>query len=239
MFCKICQNFMDITNIVGSQEKTQNGGNNDNTVNISSSSDFDITDDYIKNNENQAEQSLYQISDIISEQELNEIFGGYKKDGLNNELKDEDLMDADLSEIIKNPTFLKLSTHKKTMVINKFNEQTQKEIGKISKSTDSIVNKECYFYCKTCGYYEVIPDKTFIFSRGDEKKDDVYNLRFIKYKNDPTLPKTKKYTCINDKCSTHDEPKIKNAVFYRKKGSYITRYICTICDSYWDTFIEK
>ena len=46
-------------------------------------------------------------------------------------------------------------------------------------------------------------------------------------------------TCINDKCSTHKEPQLKNAVFYRQKGSYTTRYICTVCDSFWNTFIEK
>ncbi len=214
---------MDITNIIGSQEKTQSGGLVDSSVNISSSSDFDITEDTInEDGKNISEEN-------ISEEELNNIFGGADKDNLN----------YDLNEVLKNPTFLKLSSHKKSLVINKINEKTQKEIGKISKSTDSVVDKECYFYCKTCGYYEVIPERTFIFSRGDEKKDDIYNFGFIKYKNDPTLPRTKKYSCINDECSTHKEPKIKDAVFYRKKGTYTTRYICTVCDSYWDTFVEK
>jgi hypothetical protein len=85
----------------------------------------------------------------------------------------------DVDELLKDPSFNKLTNDEKSIVINKFNERTRQELGKISKSSDSVVTKECYFYCKNCGYYEVIPDKMFIFSRGDEKKDDIYNINFI------------------------------------------------------------
>ncbi len=168
-----------------------------------------------------ASSSDFEVSETVSDVSIDKFIG----------IKNID-------ELIKDQAFNKLTNEEKTLVINKFNEQS-KELGKISKSTDSVVSKECYFYCKTCGYYEVIPDRMFIFSRGDEKKDDIYNTNFINNKNDPTLPNTKKYTCINDKCATHKDPKMKNAVFYRQKGSYTTRYICTICDSFWNTFIEK
>lgn len=226
MFCKICQNFMDITNNISAIEKPQNGGdiNDDEIINIStSSSDFDV-------NISETIDSSKKTTVKSSEKLLEELIGGSDE---------ETLKKVNIDSLIKNPAFNKLSNNEKSLVINKINEETNKELGQISKSTDTVVSKECYFYCKTCGYYEIIPDKMFIFSRGDEKKDDIYNFNFINNKNDPTLPNTQKYTCINDKCSTHKEPQLKNAVFYRQKGSYTTRYICTICDAFWNTFIEK
>ena len=215
MFCKICQNFMDITNNI---DNNQYGSANKDGENMSSSSDYDVS------------ESSSEINHIDIDKLLLNIFG-------NNDI--ETLKSVNIDELIKNPIFNKLPNNHKNIIINKINEKSKSELGIISKSTDSVVSKECYFYCKTCGYYEIIPDRTFIFSRGNEKKDDIYNFNFINYKNDSTLPNTKKYTCINDKCSTHKEPKLKNAVFYRQKGSYTTRYICTVCDSFWNTFIEK
>ena len=227
MFCKICQNFMDITNNISAIEKPQNGGgdiNDDGILNIStSSSDFDVK-------LSETIDSSNKTTVKSSEKLLEELVGGSDE---------ETLKKVNIDSLIKNPAFNKLSNNEKSLVINKINEETNKELGQISKSTDSVVSKECYFYCKTCGYYEIIPDKMFIFSRGDEKKDDIYNFNFINNKNDPTLPNTQKYTCINNKCGTHKEPQLKNAVFYRQKGSYTTRYICTVCDSFWNTFIEK
>lgn len=214
MFCKICQNFMDITNNIGSTQKKQSGG--DVADQDLSSSDFEIS-----NSESQSNS----VIDLIQK-----IKGGSDTES--------DLKKLDLSELTKNPEFNKLTNNQKSLVINKINEE-QDNLDKLLKPVDSVVNKECYFLCKTCGYYEIIPDKMFIFSRGDEKKDDIYNFNFIQYKNDPTLPTTKKYICINEKCVTHNKADLKNAVFYRQKGSYSTRYICKVCDSFWDTFVEK
>ncbi len=229
MFCKICQNFMDITNNISAIEKPQNGGgdiNDDGIINIStSSSDFDV-----KTTETETNEESNKKIGKSGEKLLEELVGGSDEETLKN---------VNIDSLIKNPAFNKLTNNEKTLVINKINEETNKELGQISKSSDSVVSKECYFYCKTCGYYEIIPDRMFIFSRGDEKKDDIYNFNFINNKNDPTLPNTQKYTCINNKCSTHKEPQLKNAVFYRQKGSYTTRYICTVCDAFWNTFIEK
>jgi len=213
MFCKICQNFMDITNNVGAGLRKQLGGDNDEDL---SSSDFDVSI---------SDSQSASILDIV------EKFKG----GSDTE---SDLKKLDLSDLTKNPEFNKLSNAQKSLVINKINVE-QDNLDKLLKPVDSVVSKECYFLCKTCGYYEIIPEKMFIFSRGDEKKDDIYNFNFVQYKNDPTIPNTKKYICINDKCTTHNKPELKDAVFYRQKGSYTVRYICKICDSFWDTFIEK
>lgn len=217
MFCKICENFMDITNNISSEipEKNQKGGIiNDNNV---ESSDYDVN----------FTESFDGGASVISDNNINDVLSGTE---INFELKN-----FDINDLNKNQTFNKLSSNQKTLVINRILEKIPKKTNK----SESIANKDSYFYCKSCGYNEKIPPKQFIFSRGDEKKDDIIGSRFINYKNDNTLPFSKKYNCINNNCPTHSKPELKMAVFYRLSGSYNIKYICTVCDNYWNTFIEK
>ena len=215
MFCNICDNFMDITNNVSlvSGDIIQSGGDN----NISESSDYDINSDELATNT---------LSDI----EITEIL-----DGNENTL---DLKNFNISDLNKNSSFNKLSNNQKTLVINRIINRLPKSTKNI-KISENFINRESYFYCKTCGYFEKIPDKMFIFSRGNEKKDELYNFNFLNYTNDNTLPCSKNYNCINNKCTTHDNPELKNAVFFRNNNSYNVKYICSVCNHYWNTFIEK
>ena len=235
MFCEVCQNFMDITNNVSSdtnneennlpeennltKENNQIDKDEENRIKTATSSDYELKI---------SEMSLTENS-LLSDTLINEVLEG-KETNIN-------YKNFDLNDLNKNQIFNKLSNNQKTLVINRILEKVPKTI-KINKSTD--LNKESYNYCKTCGYYEKIKNKTSIFTRGNEKKNYSYNLKFLQYKNDYTLPTTKKYNCINDSCKTHTDPKIKYAVFFRdRESSYNVKYICTVCDSYWNTFIER
>jgi hypothetical protein len=218
-FCKNCENFMDITNNISviDSEKNLQGGYNDinlNGVQIESS-DYDVS-------------ISESVGGTISDSNVNDILTG-SDTNLN-------IKNFNINDLNKNPIFNKLSSNQKTLVINRILEKIPKNKP---KQSDNFVGKDSYFYCKSCGYNEKIPSKQFIFSRGDEKNDDLYNNRFINYTNDNTLPRSKKYNCINEKCATHQNPSLKMAVFYRQKGSYNVRYICTICNNYWNTFVGK
>lgn len=219
-FCKNCENFMDITNNISATETeiAQNGGyiyeNN-----LGESSDYDVS----------ATEMSGGGEEFISDTNVNDILIG-------NDIG-FDIKNFNINELNKNPAFNKLTNNQKTLVINRILEKMPK--GKNQKKTDVSSGKESYFYCKSCGYNEKIPAKHFIFSRGNERNDDFYNYRFIDYVHDKTLPRSKNYNCINEKCSTHKNPSLKMAVFYRQKNSYNVRYICTICNSYWNTFVEK
>jgi hypothetical protein len=161
-----------------------------------------------------------------------------EKDSLDNELINTlDPKNFNINDLNKNPKFNKLSNEQKTLVINNILEKMPKLTK--TKSNENPTYKKSYFYCKSCGHNEVIPDKMMIFSKGNENKEDIDNLKYNNYKYDNTLPFTKKYNCINDNCSTHKEPNLKMAVFYRKKNSYNIKYICSVCNSYWNTFTEK
>jgi len=214
------ENEKHLNGIIGGEINNIPGGNLDNLDNLANisieSSDYDIT--------------------------LTESIGGSKisdsnvNDILNGSDTELDVKNFNINDLNKNTTFNKLSNNQKTLVINRILEK----IPKIkTKQSENIANKDSYYYCKSCGYSEIIPPKQFIFSRGDEKNDDFYNYRFLNYIHDNTLPRSKKYNCINDKCPTHKDPSLKLAVFYRQKNSYNIRYICTVCNNFWNTFVEK
>jgi hypothetical protein len=216
-FCKNCENFMDITNNISSVELDKNliGGNNN--LNQMDSSDYDVS-----------QSDMVGGGPHLSDTNVNDILNGSDVDF--------DMKKFDINNLNKNTTFNKLSNNQKTLVINRILEKVPKNKN---KQLDNVINKDSYYYCKSCGHTEIIPPKQFIFSRGDEKNDDFYNYRFRNYIHDNTLPRTKKYNCINDNCATHENPSLKLAVFYRQKKSYNIRYICTVCNNFWNTFVEK
>ena len=217
-FCKNCDNFMDITNNISNTiGETQTGGN--------------ILEDF---EDVQIESSDYDVlisestggANLISDSNISNILDG----------SDTDISiskNFNINDLNKNSIFNKLSNEQKTLVINRILEKIPKQ--KQQKSTEHI-RKKSYFYCKSCGYNEKIPNKKFIFSRGNENKNEIVNYNFMNYVNDYTLPRTKNYNCINQNCLTHINPEIKMAVFYRHKGSYNIRYICKICDKYWNIY---
>ncbi len=213
MFCDLCKNFMEITKNVSHIE--QHGGNED-----SDTSNFDVS--------------------ISSNKKISEISNSIIESILNGDILDIEVNETLIADINKLSSFNKLSSNQKTLVINRLYEKIPKN-QKVSKlGTGSSNNtKQSYFYCKNCGYNEKIPENMFIFSRNNEKiTEAIFNPSFLNSKYDPTLPTTKKYNCINEKCKTHAEPIIKKAVFYRHMNTYGLTYICCVCDSYWNTHIE-
>jgi len=225
-FCKNCDNFMDITNnISNTLEEIQLGGNISNELDGGQveSSDYDVS----------ISESIGGTNNI-SEDDVSNILDG----------SDTDISiskNFNINDLNKNQIFNKLSNEQKTLVINRILEKNQKQSKSKSKSnTNSNIysTKKSHFYCKSCGYNEKIPNQKFIFSRGNENKNEIYNYNFMNYVNDNTLPRTKNYNCINLNCSTHKNPETKMAVFYRHKKSYNIRYICKICNKYWDIYNE-
>ena len=221
MFCKVCENFMDITNNVS----IPNLNPIDNTLNLVGgaknediSSDYDVSSDITSKKKKVAIITDDDIVNVLSGKDL-----PFELDNFN------------MNDLSKNPYFNKLNSNQKTLVINRLYEKIPKN-QKIPKNNDAFTGKDSYFYCKNCGYNEKIPEKMFIFSRsGENSNNDSYNTKFVNYKYDNTLPFTKKYNCINKDCKTHKEPSLKKAVFYRVGGTYAVRYICSVCDYYWNT----
>jgi hypothetical protein len=111
------------------------------------------------------------------------------------------------------------------------NNKNQK---KINDDEINVFDKS-YYYCNNCGYTDTIKNNTIIYNKKTNQIDnEIIKKNYLNYKYDNTLPTTKNYNCINEKCKTHKNPEIKNAVFYRNSlVNYNLIYVCSVCDSFW------
>ena len=219
MFCKVCLNFMDITNNV-SLASEQLGGEIDINNTLSESSDYDVS---INSKKKGGAKNETEITEEIIQAIL-------KGDILDIEINEDDIV-----KINKLPYFNKLNDNQKTLVINRLYEKIPKN-QKVPKEFNPENFKQSYFYCKNCGYSEKIPENMLILSRNNTKSsDETFNNNIKYFKFDSTLPVSKNYNCINDSCPTHSNPIIKKAVFFRESNTFVLKYICTVCDSIWST----
>ncbi len=148
-------------------------------------------------------------------------------------LEREETQKIDLNVLKKNPTFTKLSKLQKEYVENYIltsqpKKEKKKEVSKMSN----------YFACNHCGFFEIIPPKTIIFSQKmDSESPDTTSFITEDYKYmiyDNTLPRTKNYTCKNQQCKTHKTPNLKDAVFFRENIiNHQLIYMCAVCEHYW------
>jgi hypothetical protein len=221
---------MDITNNLNNP--ILSGGATDN-FNLDHS-DSDI------NSSNSSNSSNFDVS--FSDSLNNVLFGGSKnisEDDINNVLLGNNIIHSinnfTIDDLNKFKLFNNLDSDLKVKVFNKLLEFTNKKTSHIVHDNDNVAVKNSYFYCKACGYFEIIPPKTLLFSRYIHKKNTINN-NFNILKFDHTLPSTKKYVCINPSCITHSQPSSKSAVFFRIPNSYNTKYICTVCDFNWLTY---
>jgi hypothetical protein len=102
----------------------------------------------------------------------------------------------------------------------------------IKKNTSKYVLK-----CSSCAEEFPLEPETVIYTINQKSNqlqfnDDNIDLRL----NDPTLPRTKDYICVNSECETNSKNydlSKKEAIFYRSNKSYHLKYACTICKHSW------
>lgn len=127
-----------------------------------------------------------------------------------------------IEDIYENDFFQSLTEDKQTLVINRF----LKNNTSLNTSNSNIF----YYYCNNCGHHEQIPNKSLIF----QDKSEVFIKNILNYKYDITHPTTKKYSCINEKCETHNDPTIKKASMVKlDQNKYELTFICHVCDATW------
>jgi len=116
------------------------------------------------------------------------------------------------------------------------------EKKKIIKFFDSFNDKKEFINmyilkCSTCSSEFQLKPETIIYSFNFKKHEAIFDDDDIDLKiYDPTLPRTKDYICKNKDCITNKngfDLKNKEAVFYRARSSYITKYACVNCKTSW------
>ena len=176
----------------------------------------------IKTSDNQTGGS--KLDDIIEKILSNEDIEEEKTNKL-----DED----DLIQLNKIDSFKKLQNKQKDYVFNYLNDIIQK---KKSANKDNKIAKKMYFICKSCGNNEPIKEGSMIISRQSNKEitnDTGFNPK--EYLQMNIYPRTRQYSCLNDKCVSHKNSEKKSAMFMRINGTYKIRYICEACETSWMT----
>ena len=126
MFCKICENFMDITNNVSVSNKEDDTE----TETEVESSDYDVT--------SSSKKSKKTSFTVLNEDILEKV--------LNGTILEIEIDEKDINEINKISYFNKLTSNQKTLLINRLYEKIPKS-QKIPKEISTNV-KLSYFYCK-------------------------------------------------------------------------------------------
>ena len=168
---------------------------------------------------------------------------GINKSTNNNDYEDDRIDVASVNDAIK--LFEKdivFSEHKATfpktdLIKNKkYSKLSVKQKGQLNQIFTSIVY-EADLNCKNCGYKKQINEtiKLYEFNIHD-KINTIRSLEDNKLISmDPTLPRTRDYSCKNVNCVTHKNIKEKEAVFLRIPKTYNLSYICTKCYYSWNS----
>ena len=123
-------------------------------------------------------------------------------------------------DLLKNKKYQKLSNEDKNNLNNLF----------ISKVYEADLN------CSKCGYKKQISNTIKLYEYNvNDKSSRVRTLDDNKLLClDPTLPRTRDFTCKNVNCISHKDENLKEAVFIRIPKSYNLTYICNTCHYSWN-----
>lgn len=158
--------------------------------------------------------SSYSISEIIELIKDNNL-------NLNN-------VNIKLNKILKSTEYNSLPLEDKELVYNKIQELLPKYDKKIfEKNLQNTAELNMYYSCKECNYSSLLPQGTILYSENKEKK--YYNKDYTYWINNPCLPRTDNYKCINESCKSHKGDKL--AVIIKDNNNTI--YVCTICKNQW------
>lgn len=137
--------------------------------------------------------------------------------------------DSDLSNY--SATFTKAELHKDKHYI-KLTDNMKKKLD-ILFNIPSIGGIE--FKCNNCNFRKKIKDTIKLYQINIGASYSVFRSmddnKLLSL--NPIYPRTKDYTCKNINCVSHKDIKMKVAVFFREKDSYMTNYICGVCYSAW------
>jgi uncharacterized protein with PIN domain len=148
------------------------------------------------------------------------------------EFTENEIKQIDLDDLVKHIEYKKLNSKMKELVYNKINELIPKNL--IDPNAKKVPPK-VFFECTNCGYGEALKDNTLVIRRLPTNVNLIQDFEDkTKYKdlvNASELPHTRRYVCPNEKCESHTNPELREAVFDRQNGSYKTIYVCKQCQT--------
>lgn len=140
----------------------------------------------------------------------------------------DDLKDITIKKLVDSSDYKKLSLSDKEKVYNFVSDKVGDKSKVLAKDKFKI-STEAYFSCTNCGYSKKMEEGTKIFSRTDDVTSVDVDTDYKGMADSDILPRTRNYNCANSKCPSHKDPMKREAVFFRKSGSYKLVYICRTC----------
>ena len=145
--------------------------------------------------------------DVIKKMENNEDLIKYKAD-------------FPKEEMTKNKKYQKMNDIDKVKINQLFEEQ---------------ITSGAEFKCDNCNFTKHIVETTILYQINMEDKD--FKIKTLEENKlmtkNPILPHTHDYTCKNPLCNTHNDPNLKDSIFYKDNKSYKVNYICCVCNYSW------
>ena len=107
---------------------------------------------------------------------------------------------------------------------------------------DSNEEDKLTYYCKNCNNEQIITQDNVVVLKTNLKKktQHFYNVINEYTKLDPTLPRSNTIPCPNEECICNTGNK-ENKVIYIRYDDINLKYVylCTYCDTTWNTNINK
>lgn len=143
-------------------------------------------------------------------------------------VSESDVKGIDLEKLNKAPSYKKLPAKSKELVYNTISDKQQNK-----KFKDVSQKGIAFFICHNCGHKHKVEEGTMVFSRNSEANISHVDREenYMDYVNDPTVNRTRRYVCHNEKCPSHKNLMMRKAVFFRVNNRI--RYICTACKTSW------
>lgn len=157
--------------------------------------------------------------------------------------------DNDNRKIINTPTeLIKLIKEKKKLNNYKAGfDRTElvkhKKYSEISEEEKKAINFlflsniiEAELKCFDCAYKKNITETILLHQvNKTDNQRKLYTMDDNKLlSQNPILPRTRDYKCINVKCPTHKDENLKEAVYYKDQKKYNINYICCACYFSWN-----
>ena len=153
--------------------------------------------------------------------------------------KNEILTSSDIAKIKRNDI---IESYQYENMKKKDREKICRYIKNIDKNffiggnTEDDVKMEsaiAYFICNNCKNFKPIKSGTLLYSKNYSKTDAVDdNIDYSNMIYDNTLARTKNYICYGEKCETHKNIELREAVMCKNKNHQLI-YVCVHCQTHW------
>lgn len=141
---------------------------------------------------------------------------------------------VDITALYDSEEYKKLEQPEKKKIFDKVSKAIVDNERMDSRSSRKKGEYVMYQFCKNCFYNEDLDTGSTIFSKNYKHDKGMSSLiDYTHLVNSNILPRTTMYRCINPKCETHKNPKIKEAVFITDRTNNLLIYICTVCKTQW------